>query len=178
VKKTTFVIGGCRSGKSRYGLELAGRIPGQEKIFIATCVPCDDEMSQRVARHRKERGRTWSTVEEPILLPEAVNENSRKADVILVDCMTLWISNLLLETDDQDKIAEQIDLLTESLEKAQCPVILISNEVGDGIVPENRLARLFRDSAGFANQNVAACSDMVVWMVAGIPVTIKGRSKS
>lgn len=168
------IVGGCRSGKSRYALELAEQIPGDRRIFIATCVPCDDEMKQRVAHHQKERGQTWSTIEVPVLLPEAIDENSQKGNVILIDCMTLWISNLLLETDDLEKIAEHVQRLAQSLDRAKCPVILVSNEVGTGIVPENRLARLFRDAVGFANQHVAACSNRVIWMVAGIPVTIKG----
>jgi len=173
VKNTVLVLGGCRSGKSSHALELAKQIPGDKKIFIATCVPFDKEMKQRIVHHQKERSQSWSTVEAPVLLPRAIMENSRKKNVILVDCLTLWINNLLLETDDQENIAENIRQLTEVLKKTQCPVILVSNEVGTGIVPENRLARLFRDSAGLANQKVAACSDRVIWMVAGIPVKIK-----
>jgi adenosylcobinamide kinase/adenosylcobinamide-phosphate guanylyltransferase len=107
------------------------------------------------------------------LVPEAIVEYSQKADVILVDCLTLWINNLLIEINDQGKIVEHIQELTQSLKKAQCPVILVSNEVGTGIVPDNKLARLFRDTAGFVNQNVAKCADRVIWMVAGIPVQIK-----
>jgi len=173
MNKKTLIIGGCRSGKSSHALELAEKIPADKKIFIATGVPFDKEMEQRIARHQKERSRSWSTIEAPLHLPEVIIENSRKENVILVDCLTLWINNLLLETDDQENIAENIRQLTEALKKTQCPVILVSNEVGTGIVPENRLARLFRDSAGLANQRVAACSDNVIWMVAGIPVKIK-----
>ncbi len=173
MKETILVIGGCRSGKSRHALEMAEKISGKKKIFIATCVPNDDEMKQRVARHQKDRGHSWTTVEIPVLVPEAIVEYSQKADVILVDCLTLWINNLLIEINDQGKIIEHIQDLTQSLKKAQCPVILVSNEVGTGIVPDNKLARLFRDTAGFVNQNVAKCADRVIWMVAGIPVQIK-----
>lgn len=173
MNKTTLIIGGCRSGKSRHALERATEFPENDRIFIATCVPGDDEMKQRVRHHQKERSQAWKTLEIPVHLPEAIDKNSNKGNVILVDCLTLWISNLLLKTNDLDKIEEHIRRLTRSLEKAQCPVILVSNEVGTGIVPENRLARLFRDAAGFANQKVAACSDSVIWTVAGIPVTIK-----
>ena len=173
MNKKTLVIGGCRSGKSSHALELAEKIPADKKIFIATGVPFDKEMKQRIKRHQKERSKTWVTVETPIGLPEAINKNSPKADVILVDCLTLWVNNLLLENDDQENIDENIRQLTEVLDRSQCQVILVSNEVGAGIVPENRLARLFRDSAGLANQKVAACSDNVIWMVAGIPVKIK-----
>jgi adenosylcobinamide kinase/adenosylcobinamide-phosphate guanylyltransferase len=171
--ETILVIGGCRSGKSGFSLQLGDRMPGRKKIFIATCMPRDEEMKERVLRHKKERDAAWSTLEVPILLPESITENSRKENMVLVDCLTLWISNLLLEAGAPDTIEENILRLTRSLEAARCPVILVSNEVGTGIVPENRLARRFRDAAGLANQKVAACADRVVWMVAGIPVTIK-----
>jgi len=173
VKKITFVIGGCRSGKSRHALELAEKISRDSKVFIATCLPADEEMKERVAHHQKERGAGWSTVESPIFLPQAILENSRKASVILADCLTLWISNLLLDTDESQKIDEHIRYLIQSLEKAECPVILVSNEVGAGIVPENRLARQFRDIAGQTNQKVAAAAHRVIWMVAGIPVHVR-----
>jgi adenosylcobinamide kinase/adenosylcobinamide-phosphate guanylyltransferase len=172
MKKTVLIIGGCRSGKSGYALELAEQIPGQ-KIFIATCIPHDKEMENRVLGHKKQRSRTWTTCEAPVRLPEQINKNSRKENVILVDCLTLWISNLLLENNDQKNIDRRIRNLIQSLENAQCPIFLVSNEVGTGIVPENRLARHFRDIAGFANQKVAACANQVIWMVAGIPVGVK-----
>ena len=172
MKEAILVIGGCRSGKSRYALELAKQISRDRRIFIATCVPKDKEMEMRVARHKEERGKGWSTVEIPIRLPEAIIEYSSKSDLILVDCLTLWISNLILNNNDVD-ISKTALRLTRSLKDAQCPVIMVSNEVGTGIVPENRLARLFRDAAGIVNQNIATCSDRVIWMVAGIPVPIK-----
>jgi adenosylcobinamide kinase/adenosylcobinamide-phosphate guanylyltransferase len=166
-------MGGCRSGKSRYALELATQAAGRNRIFVATCMPGDKEMEERVRRHQKERSRSWTTVEAPLSLAEALDEHDRQGNVIVVDCLTLWLSNLLLEINNMEEIEVHIKRLIQSLESSQCPVFLVSNEVGTGIVPENRLARKFRDVAGFANQNVAACSDMVIWMVAGIPVTIK-----
>ena len=172
MKKTILVIGGCRSGKSSHALELAEQIPGHN-IFIATCMPHDKEMEERVLLHRKQRSPAWTTLEVPVRLPEEISKNSQKENVILVDCLTLWISNLMLENNDQGNIDGHIRNLVRSLEKAQCPIILVSNEVGTGIVPENRLARLFRDIAGFTNQRVAACADKVIWMVAGIPVGVK-----
>jgi adenosylcobinamide kinase/adenosylcobinamide-phosphate guanylyltransferase len=174
VKEIIFVIGGCRSGKSTYALQTAEKVPAERKIFIATCVPQDNEMKQRVARHQKERSQNWLTVEEPLHLPEAILENSPKADVMLVDCLTLWVSNLLMETDDEEKLEEAISQLIDTLEKATCPIVLVSNEVGTGIVPENRLARQYRDIIGLANQAVAKTAGKVIWMVAGIPVTVKG----
>lgn len=166
-------MGGCRSGKSRYALELATQAAGRNRIYIATCIPGDNEMEERVRRHQKERSQSWTTVEAPLSLAEAVDEHSRQGNVIVVDCLTLWLSNLLLEINNMEEIEVHIKRLTQSLEASQCPVFLVSNEVGTGIVPESRLARRFRDVAGFANQKVAACSDMVIWMVAGIPVSIK-----
>jgi len=175
VNNKIFVLGGCRSGKSGYALEAAQQFPGDKKIFIATCIPRDDEMEQRVKRHQKERNRIWKTIEAPLLLAEAISENSGRADVILADCLTLWISNLLMYSDDSGKIELQIPRLTAALGESRCPVVLVSNEVGQGIVPENKLARQFRDLVGFVNQAVAECADQVVWTVAGIPVTVKGQ---
>lgn len=175
MNKKVFVLGGCRSGKSRYALETAQEFPGHNRVFIATCNPEDDEMKQRIARHQKERGRSWKTVETPLLLPEGIAVNSPGADVILVDCLTLWISNLLMAYDHPDKIERQLPHLTDAITRAACPVVLVSNEVGQGIVPENSLARQFRDLVGYVNQAVAGCADEVVWTVAGIPVKVKGR---
>ncbi len=172
MRKVLFIIGGCRSGKSSHALFLANQIPGH-KIFIATCMPHDKEMEERVLLHKKQRSRAWTTLEVPVRLSEEISKNSQKENVILVDCLTLWISNLLLENNNQKNVDGHIRKLIQSLEKAQCPIILVSNEVGTGIVPENRLARRFRDTAGFTNQRVAACANKVIWMVAGIPVGVK-----
>ncbi len=174
LKKVIFVIGGCRSGKSQHALQAAEKLPGNRKIYIATCVPEDDEMKQRVAKHQKERSRSWATVEEPIDLPAAISGRSQDADVILVDCLTLWMSNLLMETNDEEKLAETVSQLTDTLKKATCPIVLVSNEIGTGIVPENKLARQYRPIIGLANQAVAKTAGKVIWMVAGIPVTVKG----
>ena len=175
MKEVVLITGGCRSGKSRYALKLAESINADIKVFIATCVPHDREMKQRVENHRKERNKTWGTVEAPVNLPEAIIENSSDNNVILVDCLTLWINYLMIESkiDNQEDIILCLDKLVQSLEKSKGPVILVTNEVGAGIVPENKMARLFRDLAGLVNQKIASCSNKVVWMVAGIPVTIK-----
>ena len=174
MNKIIFVIGGCRSGKSMYALQIAEKVPGERKIYLATCVPQDDEMKRRVAKHQKERGRSWTTVEEPIHLPAVISERCREADIILLDCLTLWVSNLLMETHDEEKLEETISQLTDTLAKAKCPIVVVSNEIGAGIVPENRLARQYRDIIGLANQAVAKAASKVIWMVAGIPVTVKG----
>ena len=175
MNKKIFVLGGCRSGKSGYALETAQKFSGnKKKVFIATCIPHDDEMKLRVARHQQERSGLWVTMEAPIHLPEAVIEADRKTDVVVVDCLTLWISNLMLEIDDDRKILACLPDLTRALKSADCPVVLVSNEVGTGIVPENQLSRRFRGLVGSTNQAVAGQADRVVWMVAGIPVGIKG----
>ena len=178
MNKSVFVIGGCRSGKSSIALEMADSLDFQEKIFIATCQPLDGEMEDRVARHQADRGPEWKTVEEPLRLSDAVNNNAKPGNVILVDCLTLWISNLVLADNSQDQIAEQAGNLARVIEEAPCPVILVSNEVGAGIVPENALSRRFRDAAGKVNQIMGKACDQVLWVVAGIPVAIKGNTIS
>jgi adenosylcobinamide kinase/adenosylcobinamide-phosphate guanylyltransferase len=174
LKEKIFVLGGCRSGKSGYALEATQKFAGDNKIFIATCIPRDDEMKLRVARHQQERSPHWHTVEAPLDLPQAMVKAAGKAGVLLVDCLTLWINNLLMKDHDSEKILNQVQSLTRAVSSATCPVILVSNEVGTGFVPENKLARLYRDLVGSANQAVAECADQVVWTVAGIPVIIKG----
>ena len=173
VNQKVLVIGGCRSGKSRHALDLALAMAGDKKIFIATCVPRDDEMHLRVANHRKERGQSWKTVEAPLNLPQAILQNALSGSVVLVDCLTLWINNLMMENEDiqyaDDKIAEFIS----AVQTAEGPVVLVSNEVGTGIVPENKLARAYRDLVGSVNQAVARAVDRVEIVVAGIAVTIK-----
>ena len=171
--KKIFVLGGCRSGKSSYALETALKFSADPKVFIATCIPRDDEMKTRVARHQQERSQHWHTVEAPIHVPEAMVAEGGEAGILLVDCLTLWISNLLMENYDSDRVRHQVQNLTRAVASATCPVILVSNEVGTGIVPENKLARLYRDLVGSTNQAVAECADLVLWVVAGIPVTIK-----
>jgi len=174
-KKITIVIGGCRSGKSSFALDQAGKIKGKNKYFIATSVPTDSEMEERVENHQKERGEDWNTIEEPVRIHEKINEYSPLACVILVDCLTLWVSNLLFQSYDPARIEAAIQDLENALNKSKCPVFLVSNEVGTGIVPENKLARQFRDLAGLVNQRMARVADRVVMMVAGIDVQIKPR---
>jgi adenosylcobinamide kinase/adenosylcobinamide-phosphate guanylyltransferase len=174
LNKSVFILGGCRSGKSSYALETAEKYSADRNVFIATCIPRDDEMKLRVARHQQERSRHWHTVEAPIHLPEAIVKAGGEAGILLVDCLTLWINNLMMEKYDSDQILDQVQSLIRAVASAACPVIMVSNEVGTGIVPENRLARQYRDLIGSTNQTVAQCADQVVWIVAGIPVIIKG----
>ncbi|MBF0377235.1 MAG: bifunctional adenosylcobinamide kinase/adenosylcobinamide-phosphate guanylyltransferase [Desulfamplus sp.] len=181
--KITLVIGGCRSGKSNYALNLANQISGNSKVFMATSVPTDREMEERVTKHQIERGKDWITVEEPIEISEAIknfdinnssnDKNFIPADVILIDCLTLWVSNLMFNNFDDRKIATVIQELQYTLTSSSLPIFLVSNEVGMGIVPENGLARRFRDIAGMVNQKIAQTANQVIYMVAGIPMTIK-----
>jgi len=171
--QNTLILGGCRSGKSSHALALANQVPGDRKIFMATSVPTDGEMTERVEKHIQERGDSWQTAEIPVDIPEKIELLAPDVDVILVDCLTLWVSNLMFNDFNSQKIFEKTELLTQVLKKTACPVIMVSNEVGSGIVPENALARKFRDMAGFVNQKVAAASDRVTLVVAGIPMGIK-----
>lgn len=167
------VLGGCRSGKSRYAMDRADAMAEGGKLYLATSVPTDPEMEKRVARHQAERGPDWQTIEEPVLIDESIAAAGRTARVILVDCLTLWTANLLYEKNSEDDIMASVTLLGKALRACPCPVILVSNEVGYGIVPENRVAREFRDMAGLVNQRVAAVADEVILCAAGIPVQIK-----
>jgi adenosylcobinamide kinase/adenosylcobinamide-phosphate guanylyltransferase len=154
---------------------VANETKAEQRIFIATAVPFDGEMQDRVRRHQAERGAGWKTLEVPLALPEALVEHGRAGRVILVDCLTLWVSNLLLELEDPAAVENRITGMVEALQAAASPVIVVSNEVGSGVVPETKLGRRFRDLAGIANQSLAACADKVIWTVAGIPVVIKPR---
>ena len=171
----TLVLGGCKSGKSAHALRLAETLEAERYIYVATCVPVDEEMHERVRRHQTERGSNWQTVEEPVRIEQVIDRHTGPQTVLLVDCLTLWITNLLMDGRDHTagQIESRLDVLCRTLNHSSGPILLVSNEVGTGIVPENRLARRFRDFAGLANQKVAAVADRVVWMVAGIPVQIK-----
>ncbi len=172
---TTLVIGGCRSGKSSHALALGEALAVKHPVFVATCAPQDEEMVQRVRRHQLERGDRWQTIEAPLDLVGVLHEHGPHCDVMLIDCLTLWVSNLLMAHEDDDAVIAQMNALQDVISAPPCPVILVSNEVGTGIVPENRLARRFRDLTGWCNQKLATVCSQVVWMVAGIPVTIKSH---
>jgi adenosylcobinamide kinase/adenosylcobinamide-phosphate guanylyltransferase len=161
------VLGGARSGKSRYAEGLAEGVPG-DRLYIATAQAGDEEMAARIAAHRQRRGDNWTTREAPIDLAEALE--AAAAPFVLIDCITLWISNLLLADID---IAPRVEALAEALRARQGPVAVVSNEVGLGIVPDNALARRFRDEAGLANQRLAQACDEVVLLTAGLPLKLK-----
>jgi adenosylcobinamide kinase/adenosylcobinamide-phosphate guanylyltransferase len=173
VKKTVaLVLGGVRSGKSRWALEFAAR--GRAVAFLATAEALDDEMRARIARHRAERPAGWTTVETPLALPEAIEECGRSCDLLVVDCLTLWTANLLTaEQGDRDRILAHADRLCAALARTAASVVLVSNEVGWGIVPADPETRLYRDLLGEINQRVARVADQVVLLVAGCPVQVK-----
>jgi adenosylcobinamide kinase/adenosylcobinamide-phosphate guanylyltransferase len=158
------VGGGARSGKSRWALDRARKCGGR-LVYIATAEALDEEMSRRIARHRAERGSAFQTIEEPLDLARAIR--SSEGDAIVVDCLTLWLSNLMHAS--QERTGETIAAATEK----NAEVIVVTNEVGGGIVPENALAREFRDRAGMMNQRFADAAAEVYWMIFGQPLRVK-----
>jgi adenosylcobinamide kinase/adenosylcobinamide-phosphate guanylyltransferase len=164
-----FVIGGARSGKSRYA-QARAEAAGSDPVFIATAEAFDDEMRERVARHQADRDARWTTVEAPLDLPGALDALNARDAVVLVDCLTLWVSNLLLADADLARAGRQ---LCDAIARFDGALILVANEVGLGIVPDNALARAFRDAAGQLNQSVAAVVQEVVLLTAGLPLTLK-----
>jgi adenosylcobinamide kinase/adenosylcobinamide-phosphate guanylyltransferase len=167
------ILGGARSGKTGFAERLAMRA-GDKPLYLATAQVLDDEMSDRVRLHRQQRHKRFDTIEEPISVPAALTEAARTHDVILVDCLTLWITNLL---GTNRNVAEAVEELARALMKIDTArVILVSNEVGLGIVPDNALARTFRDLAGAAHQRMAQICGEVHFIVAGLPMTLKGTS--
>jgi adenosylcobinamide kinase / adenosylcobinamide-phosphate guanylyltransferase len=173
VSQVIFITGGARSGKSRLAEQLAEGF-GAPLAYIATGEPRDAEMRDRIERHRERRGPGWHTVEEPFNLLETVKSQDGIFKAMLVDCITLWLSNLLLEYDERKKVMEEVALFSESFPTLKTPLILVSNEVGMGIVPENQLARTFRDIAGEANNMLAKAADEVYVMFSGLPLKLKG----
>ena len=164
----TFVLGGARSGKSRYAERLVTAVPGPW-TYIATAQAFDAEMQTRIKRHQDGRAPGWLTVEAPVDMPDALMRAG--AAPVLVDCLTLWLSNLMLGNLN---LPAAVAALLAALDGRTAPTVLVSNEVGLGIVPDNALARAFRDEAGRLHQRVAARADRVVLMVAGLPMIVKG----
>jgi len=163
----TLVLGGTRSGKSRFAEGLLSRVPGS-RIYIATAQAFDAEMRDRIEKHRVRRGPDWITVEVPFDLVEAV---TAAQGPMLIDCLTLWISNLMLVGREIDV---EVAALCSALSKAKEQVVVVSNEVGLSVVPENAMARTFRDAQGLANQQLAAIASKVVFVAAGLPLVLKG----
>ncbi len=169
--RVMLVTGGGRSGKSRYALNQAERYG--RKGFVATAVPFDDEMKVRIAKHREDRDPTYITVEAPVDLVAGILELEGNSDVSVVDCLTVWLGNLLHRHGESDTAYPEVVALLSFLEDPPMDLILVTNEVGSGIIPANRASRLFRDLAGFLNQSVAQLADDVVLVACGLPVFLK-----
>lgn len=176
MKKTILITGGCRSGKSRHALQLAESFSGK-KFFLATAQPLDDEMEKRIKKHRVERGEEWVTFEEPLNLTGVLeNVGGDPQSVLVLDCLTLWVSNLLMADNSKETIMQAVNDLLDGCSRFQGTLICITNEVGAGIVPETPLGREFRDLAGEINQRVAGSFDEAILTVSGIPVKIKSHA--
>ena len=174
MSKVILVTGGARSGKSRFAEGLA---QGYDPMrgYLATGAPSDPEMAERIARHRGRRGDEWQTVEEPLLVTETLAANDDRFQVLLLDCVTLWLSNLLFHCPGGAAEAlSRVGRLVESFALLKTPLIIVSNEVGMGIVPEHPLSRAFRDLAGEANEMIAAGADQVYVTISGLPLKLKG----
>ena len=167
--RITLLLGGARSGKSRLAEQLAEKRNGR-LVYIATAEAWDDEMKARIAEHKSRRGDRWHSIEAPVAVAEVLRALPPDTGVVLVDCLTLWLSNLMHA--GRDVAAETAGLLT-ALNAVEFPVLLVSNEVGLGIVPDNKLARDFRDAQGRLNQAVAEAADHAIFMAAGLPLVLK-----
>ncbi|WP_181702600.1 bifunctional adenosylcobinamide kinase/adenosylcobinamide-phosphate guanylyltransferase [Chthonobacter albigriseus] len=166
----TLVLGGARSGKSRHAETLVRATGPAPWTYIATAQAFDAEMTERIAQHRADRAEGWITVDAPHDLPAALRAAAGEGRAVLVDCLTLWLSNRMLAEAD---LAAETKALVEAVRGYPAPLVVVSNEVGFGIVPDNALGRRFRDAQGRVNQEIAAAADRVVLVVAGIPVAVK-----
>ena len=167
------ITGGARSGKSAHALALALQAPGARRFFVATAEALDDEMRERIAHHRANRSADFVTIEEPIAIAAALSELAGRADVVVVDCLTLWISNLLMAQRSDKEILAEARGLAGVMAAAPFASFVVTDEVGAGIVPENAMARRFRDLLGWTNQALAQTAEHVLLMVAGYPMRVK-----
>ncbi|MGZ0655156.1 bifunctional adenosylcobinamide kinase/adenosylcobinamide-phosphate guanylyltransferase [Coraliomargarita sp. W4R53] len=171
--KVVFVTGGCRSGKSRYAESLCTAVAGP-RAYIATAEIFDEEMRERVRLHREQRGDAFHTIEAPIDLAGALRALPTGTTVVMVDCLTVWMGNLMHHLPDFDEDCSAIVDFLQALREVSCQVVLVSNELGMGIVPESAMGRRFRDVAGRLNQRVAAIADEAYFTVSGLPMKLKG----
>jgi len=174
VHRSDLILGGVRSGKSREALRLAATMPrGTRGAFLATARALDGDMEARIARHRAERPKGWGTLEEPYDVVAACQSFAGRVDVVVVDCLTLWVANLLLRGDEEKSILAAADALADFLAERRFSLVIVSNEVGAGVHPASEVGLRFRDALGGVNQRIAAAADRVSYMVAGLAVTIK-----
>ncbi|MEI8186336.1 MAG: bifunctional adenosylcobinamide kinase/adenosylcobinamide-phosphate guanylyltransferase [Chlorobiaceae bacterium] len=171
MRNVIYVTGGARSGKSSFALQLA--LHYEKRVFLATAEPFDDEMKIRINKHREERSDKFITVEEPLYLEHALEQLPAGTEVVLLDCLTVWAGNLMHFIEDENEIKKRIDSFLAALRPPPCDIILVSNEVGMGIVPENAMARKFRDIAGIINQNTASIATEAYLLCSGLPIRLK-----
>ena len=171
-KSVTLVLGGAQSGKSYYAQQLASHF--EHVTFIATARCTDAEMRKKIARHRRERPSAWRTIEAPLELTKAIRSSSRESDVVLVDCLTVYVDNVMsARRKSKSDSKECMNAVCDAIRTAEASVIVVSNEVGSGVVPPYRSGRAYRDFLGQMNQKVAQIADRVILMVAGMPMTVK-----
>lgn len=170
--KVLFVLGGTRSGKSAYAVNAANET-SSKVAYIATCIPYDDEMHKRIRIHKQERPSEWITIEEPVELEKVLKDINNKVEVVIIDCLTLFVTNLMMKNLDESAIKEIMTKLMLALKEVDYQTIIVANEVGQGVVPESEMGRKFRDFAGRANQIAAKYADEVVVITAGISQKIK-----
>ncbi len=163
--------GGVRCGKSAFALRVARRL-GTRRVFVATAQGLDEEMRGRIAQHRQDRGTDFATIEEPLELPSVV-ERVTDADVVVVDCVTLWLSNLLLRGDDEAAILQHVDRLVDAVQAARFHFVAVTNEVGMGVHPEHPLGRAFRDVAGRTHQRLAVCANEIYFAALGVMLRLR-----
>jgi adenosyl cobinamide kinase/adenosyl cobinamide phosphate guanylyltransferase len=173
VHRSDLILGGVRSGKSREALRVAALLPPGPRGFLATAQALDADMQARIARHQEERPQGWTTIEEPYDVAGACERLAGRCDVVVLDCLTLWVSNLLLRGDKDGAILDAADTLARCSGLRRLSLIIVSNEVGAGVHPPTEIGLRFRDVLGEVNQRLAAAVDRVTYMVAGIPMTIK-----
>ncbi len=171
--RVTLITGGARSGKSKHALTLASTYAGARRAFIATAEARDAEMRERIARHRSARSSEFLTIEEPRDLSHALSALHGRADIVVLDCLTLWIANLMEAGAADEPILSAAEALAGSLARAPFDTVVVTDEVGAGVVPDNAVARRFRDLLGWTNQRIAATAEQVVMMVAGLAITLK-----
>jgi adenosylcobinamide kinase/adenosylcobinamide-phosphate guanylyltransferase len=169
--KIILLTGGGRSGKSSYALKIADSY--DRKVFIATAEAFDDEMADRISRHQKDRGNRFKTIEESIHLADALATVSADTQVVVIDCITVWLGNLMHHQGVDEKNCASVDRFLEVLTSPPCDVVIVSNEVGMGLIPADAMSRAYRDLAGFVNQKIAAVADEAFLVVSGIPLKLK-----
>ena len=174
-KTVTLVLGGARSGKSRYAQELASAF--ERVVFIATARRSDSEMRHKISEHQRQRSASWRTVEAPVSLERTLSEEGPKADLLLVDCLTLYLANLMgRKSGGRGQVRTHIQRLCEAVRTTEASMVIVSNETGSGVVPSYRSGREYRDLLGELNQQVATIADRVILMVAGLPLILKGST--